>query len=177
MIRYIAPIVVVVIMIGVFMKGLTQDPTILPSPYIGKAAPEFDLPQLEDASRRLRKQDMLGEVVLFNVWATWCVGCRQEHAFLLELAQNEVIPIFGLNWRDRGEDAQRWLQQLGDPYIASAYDGDGRVGIDWGVYGAPETFLLGKDGTVLYKFLGPLNPQVWQLEFEPRIRAAKGESS
>jgi cytochrome c biogenesis protein CcmG/thiol:disulfide interchange protein DsbE len=174
MIRYIAPIIVVLIMMGIFMKGLKNDPTVLPSPYIGNQAPTFDLPQLKEPSTRVSNADIAGKIVLLNVWATWCVGCRQEHGFLLALARDEVIPIYGLNWRDRREDALQWLAQLGDPYIASGFDGDGRAGIDWGVYGAPETFLIAADGTVLYKFLGPLGPEVWRQEFEPRIRELAG---
>lgn len=175
MIRYIAPLVVVLILLGIFMKGLSNDPTVLPSPYIGNPAPAFDLPTLEDPGKRVSNADFAGKVVLLNVWATWCVGCRQEHDFLLALARDEVIPIYGLNWRDRKDDALQWLSQLGDPYVVSGYDGDGRAGIDWGVYGAPETFLIAPDGTVVYKFLGPLGPEVWQQEFEPRIRELAGE--
>lgn len=174
MTRYVVPIVVFAAMVAMFMVALNRDPTILPSPYIGKAAPAFDLPRLDDPARRVGNADFAGQTVLVNVWATWCVGCRQEHGFLMQLAQNGVIPIYGLNWRDRREDALRWLQQLGDPYIASGYDADGRVGIDWGVYGAPETFLIHSDGTVLYKFLGPLNQQVWEQEFLPRLAAQPG---
>jgi cytochrome c biogenesis protein CcmG/thiol:disulfide interchange protein DsbE len=134
----------------------------------------FDLPQLEDPTRRVSNANFAGQTVLFNVWATWCVGCRQEHDFLLQLAKQKTIPIFGLNWRDRRQDALQWLNKLGDPYVASGYDGDGKSGIDWGVYGAPETFLISRDGTVLYKYLGPLNARAWELEFEPRIRQAEG---
>jgi len=175
MIRYIAPVVVAVIMVGMFTVALNNDPTILPSPYIDKQAPAFDLPQLEDQKLRISNADLEGKAVLVNVWATWCVGCRQEHAFLLQLARDKVVPIYGLNWRDRRDDALQWLAQLGDPYVASGYDGDGKAGIDWGVYGAPETFLVASDGTVLYKHLGPLGPEAWEREFEPRLRAIEGE--
>jgi cytochrome c biogenesis protein CcmG, thiol:disulfide interchange protein DsbE len=175
MTRFVLPIVVVALMIGVFMAGLNKDPSVLPSPFIGKQAPLIDLPQLENRSLRVTNAAFGGQTVLVNVWATWCVGCRQEHEFLLRLSNNGVIPIFGLNWRDREEDAMRWLQQLGDPYVATGYDGDGKAGIDWGVYGAPETFLVGADGIVLYKFLGPLNEAVWEQEFAPRIlQASRG---
>ncbi len=175
MTRYLVPIIVFVAMIAMFMIGLSKDPTILPSPYLGKAAPAFDLPRLDEPTRRVSNADFAGQTVLMNVWATWCVGCRQEHGFLLELARSGNIPIYGLNWRDRREDAQKWLQQLGNPYVTSGYDGDGTAGIDWGVYGAPESFLVSADGTVLYKYLGPLNQQVWEREFVPRINAQAGE--
>jgi cytochrome c biogenesis protein CcmG/thiol:disulfide interchange protein DsbE len=177
MTRFIVPIVVFLILVAIFMIGLSKDPTILPSPYIGKLAPAFDLPRLEDPTRRVSNADFAGQAVLVNVWATWCVGCRQEHGFLLELARSETIPIYGLNWRDRREDAQQWLQQLGDPYVASGYDADGTAGIDWGVYGAPETFLISADGTVLYKYLGPLNRQIWDQEFVPRLSAQVGDAT
>lgn len=177
MTRYVVPIVVFLVMVAIFTIGLTKDPTILPSPYIGKSAPVFDLPRLEDPTRQVSNADFAGQAVLVNVWATWCVGCRQEHGFLLELARSGTIPIYGLNWRDRREDALEWLQKLGDPYIASGYDGDGTAGIDWGVYGAPETFLISTDGTVLYKYLGPLNREIWDQEFVPRLRAQAGDAT
>ena len=127
---------------------------------------------LADPLQTVGSADYAGEFALVNVWATWCVGCRQEHDFLLKLSRENAIPIYGLNWRDRREDALKWLQQLGDPYVSSAFDGDGRVGIDWGVYGAPETFLISADGTVLYKHISPLTQAVWEAEFLPKIQAA-----
>lgn len=171
--RFLVPLVVFLILIPIFMIGLTRDPSEVPSPFIDEQAPTFELPSLKDPNRRVGSADYQGQVALVNVWATWCVGCRQEHAFLLELAESQDIPIYGLNWRDNRADALRWLDALGDPYEFSAYDADGRVGIDWGVYGAPETFLISADGIVLYKHLGPLDEQIWQKEFLPRI----GESS
>ena len=113
--------------------------------------------------------------MLVNIWATWCVGCRQEHAFLNQLAAQKFIPIYGINWRDNGAEAQRWLRELGDPYVDSGFDVDGRVGIDWGAYGAPETFLISADGIVLYKHLGPLDQRLWQERFMPLIRAQENQ--
>jgi len=144
----------------------------LPSPLIGKPAPQFELPALEDPARMVSRSDFDGRPTLLNVWATWCVGCRQEHGFLLELSQSGAIPMYGLNWRDDGAEAVRFLKQLGDPFIASAYDADGRGGIDWGVYGAPETFLIGADGTVLEKHLGPMSWATWQQKFVPYLEPA-----
>ena len=115
-----------------------------------------------------------GQIVLVNIWATWCPGCRQEHGFLVELAQEGSVPIFGLNWRDNRLDALRWLDVLQDPYIASAYDEDGRVGIDWGAYGAPETLLINKDGIVIHKHIAPLTRDIWEREFVPLINAQRG---
>ena len=172
--RFLIPLVLVAVMIPVFVIGLNRDPSEIPSPLLMKPAPEFELPSLKDPGQNVGSTDYKGRLALLNVWATWCVGCRQEHDYLLRLANEIDIPLYGLNWRDRREDAVSWLQQLGDPYEASAYDEDGRVGIDWGVYGAPETFLINTDGIVLYKHISPLTEEVWQKEFQPRILAAKG---
>jgi cytochrome c biogenesis protein CcmG/thiol:disulfide interchange protein DsbE len=129
------------------------------------------LPTLKDPSVTVASKDLEGKIAVVNVWATWCVGCRTEHPFLLELAAEKNIPIYGINWRDTRPEALRWIAQLGDPYIASGFDGTGRVGIDWGVYGAPETFLLGADGVVLHKHLGPLNRESWERDFVPLIES------
>ena len=169
--RFLIPLVVFALLIAVFVVGLGRDPSELPSPLLDKPAPQFDLPSLLDPEQRVTTQDFNGEVALVNVWATWCAGCRQEHNFLLQLAKADVLPIYGLNWRDNGPEARRWIQQLGDPYVATAYDQDGRVGIDWGVYGAPETFLIAADGTVLYKQLGPLSWGLWEENFVPLLQA------
>jgi len=173
MARYIALIVVFVIMIGVFVVGLGLDPRKLPSPLIDNPAPEYKLPRVKDPMSTTGSADYRGQLALVNVWATWCVGCRQEHAYLLELADRNEIPIYGLNWRDQRDEALVFLERLGDPYVASAYDEDGRVGIDWGVYGAPETFLVSASGNVLYKHITPMTETVWQREFVPRINAEK----
>ncbi len=171
MTRYILPVVCVLVLIPFLMIGLTKDPSRLPSPYLGKAAPSFDLPSLTNPEQRMGSASYAGQMTLVNIWATWCVGCRQEHDFLNRLSEQDIIPIYGINWRDNHGDASQWLQQLGDPYVASGYDGDGRIGIEWGAYGAPETFLINADGIVLYKHLGPLNAAIWQNLFEPLIAA------
>ncbi|HEX7720350.1 MAG TPA: DsbE family thiol:disulfide interchange protein [Woeseiaceae bacterium] len=171
--RYVAPVLAFIILLPMLIFGLQRDPSELPSPFINKPAPEFELPGLRDPARTVSNRDYAGQVALVNVWATWCVGCRQEHDFLLSLAASGDVPIYGLNWRDRREDAIRWLDQLGDPYVVSGFDEDGTVGIDWGVYGAPETFLIGPDGTVLHKHLSPLTDAIWQRDFVPKIAAAR----
>jgi cytochrome c biogenesis protein CcmG/thiol:disulfide interchange protein DsbE len=173
MARYLTPLIVVGLLIPIFVIGLGRNPNELPSPFIGKPAPQFELPTLEDPSISVGTADFAGNFVLVNVWATWCVGCRQEHDFLLQLSRSGAIPIYGINWRDTRSDALRWLEQLGNPYVASADDGDGRVGIDWGVYGAPETFLVGPDGTVLHKHLGPLGWASWQQDFVPLLEQSE----
>jgi cytochrome c biogenesis protein CcmG/thiol:disulfide interchange protein DsbE len=178
MIRYVAPLVVFALLVLVFIKGLDPDRNLneLPSPFLGKAAPQFDLPRLQYPDQRVTSSDYAGELALVNFWATWCVGCRQEHPFLMELSSEIDIPIYGIDWRDRREPALQWLSQLGDPYVASGYDEDATTGIDWGVYGAPETFLISRDGRVLHKHLGPLSRQSWQQDFLPLIEAERGRS-
>lgn len=167
--RSLLPLAVFVILIPVFIIGLTKDPRQLPSPFIDEPAPEFSLPSLTEPDRTVSSGDYAGQYALINVWATWCVGCRQEHDFLMQLSRNQDVPIYGINWRDNRDEALRWLQALGDPYVASGFDADGRVGIDWGVYGAPETFLVSADGVVLHKHLGPLDATAWERDFVPKI--------
>lgn len=167
--RYILPLIAVIVAIPIFVLGLRSDPSALPSQYINKSAPSFDLPTLKDPSRRLTNAHLKGQVSLLNVWATWCAGCRAEHGFLMQLKQHGDIPIFAINWRDNRQDALRWLAETGDPYVTSGFDEDARVGIDWGVYGAPETFLLDAAGTVVYRYTGPLSQASWDEEFVPRI--------
>jgi cytochrome c biogenesis protein CcmG/thiol:disulfide interchange protein DsbE len=174
--RFLLPIVAFAIMIPVFIVGLDLNKSELPSPLLDQQAPQFVLPSLQDPAVTVGNANYAGEVTLVNVWATWCGGCRAEHGYLMDLAARGEVPIFGLNWRDQRSPALEWLQQLGNPYVTSAYDEDGRVGIDWGVYGAPETFLIAADGTVLYKHISPMNEQVWTEEFLPRIQAARGAS-
>lgn len=170
--RYLLPLVAVIVLVVFLSIGLTRgDPRALPSPYIGKPAPQFELPTLGDADKTVGSEDLAGDLALVNVWATWCVGCRAEHPFLLELERTGAIPIYGINWRDTRPEALRWIQQLGDPYVASGFDGSGRVGIDWGVYGAPETFLVSADGIVLHKHLGPLDKAAWERDFLPIINS------
>ncbi len=171
MLKYVLLIAAFVGLVVVFSIGLTRDPSALPSTYIGEPTPVFDLPELRDPGRRVSNETLAGQMSLVNVWATWCVGCRQEHGFLMELARSGRIPIYGINWRDNRSDALRWLDQYGDPYEMSGFDADGRAGIDWGVYGAPETFLVDGNGVVLHKHLGPLDAAAWQRDFEPKLNA------
>ena len=172
---YVLPVAIFVAIGITFYKGLDLNPTYIPSPLLGRPAPVYELPTLKDPAKTTGTDDLLGQVSLVNIWATWCVGCRQEHPFLVELARRDIVPIYGVNWRDDRIAALDWLATLGDPYIASAFDADGGVSIDWGVYGAPETFLVDRDGTVLYKHIAPLTPQVWEREFMPRIRERCGD--
>ena len=167
--RYVIPVAVFAVLAVFLYRGLYLNPGYIPSPLVGKPAPEFSLPDLENLDRQVGSDDYEGQIALLNVWATWCVGCRQEHPFLVELARSSGVPIYGLNWKDDRDQALQWLDSLGDPYVASAFDVDGDVAIDWGVYGAPETFLIGRDGTILHKHIAPLTPEVWRRDFLPKI--------
>ncbi len=171
--RYFLPIAFFVLLVGFFLRGLSLDPSEIPSPLLGKPAPAFELPSLDDPAITVGTDTMKGEVALLNVWGTWCGGCRQEHDTLMAIAATGEVPIYGLNWKDDPAAAREMLRQMGNPYVASGIDADGRVAIDWGVYGAPETFLLAADGTVIYKYIGPLNFGIWQQEILPLALQAK----
>ncbi|MFA5628036.1 MAG: DsbE family thiol:disulfide interchange protein [Thiohalomonadaceae bacterium] len=173
--RFILPLVVFTALIVLFAIGLNLNPREVPSPLIDKPAPSFDLPQVQQAELRLTRDALTQHPVsLLNVWASWCVACRQEHPFLMELARSKEVPIYGLNYKDERDDAVAWLQRFGDPYLVSGFDHDGRVGIDWGVYGVPETFIVDAQGTIRYKHIGPLSPQVWKEKLEPVVRQLQG---
>jgi cytochrome c biogenesis protein CcmG/thiol:disulfide interchange protein DsbE len=171
MLRYVVPLAIFVVIGASLYFGLGRNPNNVPSPLVGKPAPTFSLPDLEDPAATVSSADLAGRVALVNVWGTWCVECRHEHAFLLELARGGV-PIFGLNVKEQEGRAPpvRWLAELGDPYVSSGYDPEGKAAIDWGVTGAPETFLIGRDGTILHKHISPLTPYVWQRDFVPLLR-------
>lgn len=167
--RFMLPLIAVIILIPILVLGLRSDPSALPSQYIGKSAPTFELPTLKNPNLTFGSADLKGQTSIVNIWATWCAGCRTEHQFLVELDRDSNIPIYGINWRDSRQAALAWLSELGDPYAVSGFDSDARVGIDWGAYGAPETFLVDSGGTVIYRFTGPLNWDLWEQEFVPRI--------
>jgi cytochrome c biogenesis protein CcmG/thiol:disulfide interchange protein DsbE len=168
--RYAIPVVLFLILGAFFLRGLYLNPSQIESPLIGKPAPAFTLPSLEDPTRRVDSSEFAGKYSLLNVWATWCPECRHEHEFLLQLAEAGV-PIYGLNWKDQGDAARHWLATLGNPYVISAEDVIGDVAIDYGVYGAPETFLIAPDLTILSKRLGVMTPDVWERDFVPAIEA------
>ena len=171
--KYILPLVLCALLGLALFRGLSLDPREVPSPLIGKPAPEFTLPSLQDPSYPVSSKELLGQPWVLNVWGTWCSGCRAEHETLLAISRQRTVPIIGLNWKDENLAAQQWLQQLGNPYAAVAEDRIGKTAIDWGVYGAPETFLIGPDGIVLYKHIAPMTMEVWMQEFLPRIEAAR----
>jgi len=173
--KFLLPMGAFVALAVLFAFGLNPNRDIhaLPSPLIGKPAPLFNLTDVMDPARTVSNTALKGQVYVLNVWGTWCVACRQEHEALLDIARQNVLPIVGLDYMDQREKAQQWLMQLGNPYTAVAFDTDGRTAIDWGVYGAPETFLVDGQGRVIYKFISPMTPEVWQHDFLPRIQAAR----
>jgi cytochrome c biogenesis protein CcmG, thiol:disulfide interchange protein DsbE len=168
--RYLIPLGLLLVLVVFLAIGLGLDPHEVPSPLINKAAPSFRLPQLKDPSKTFSAEDMRGKVWILNVWASWCVSCRDEHPLLIEYAKSGVVPIYGLNWKDKREDALAWLGELGDPYVVSAADLDGRVAIDYGVYGAPETYVIDQNGTIRFKQIGPVTPDVWTGKIMPMVQ-------
>jgi len=174
--RFALPVGVFGLLVVVLAIGIKHSPnkgTIM-SPLLGKPAPQFSLPNLTDPARVVSSAGLKGRWYLFNVWGTWCGECRAEHEMLLEVRRAAVVPLVGLDWKDDDAQALSWLAQLGNPYDVVAVDRSGRTAIDWGVYGAPETFLVDSRGQIVYKFISPMTPEVWRREFLPRIAAARG---
>lgn len=168
--RYALPLVIFFALVWFLWKGLALNPREIPSALINKPAPAFSLPQLHEPARQLSAADMKGRVWLMNVWGSWCVSCRYEHPILNALAKQGVVPIIGFNWKDKPEDAKAWLVKFGDPYQVSVSDLEGRVAIDFGVYGAPETFVIDKAGTIRYKHTGPISAETMRDILLPLIR-------
>ena len=177
MIRYLVPLGVFVALVALLGVGLGLNPREVPSPLVGKPLPEFTLARLRTPEESISRADLTGRPVLLNAWATWCVECRREHPVLLEIAHRGDIPVYGLNYKDQRSEALQWLARLGDPYVASGYDADGRVGIDMGVYGLPETFLIDADGMIVHKHIGPISREIWQRDFVPVIERMESGSS
>jgi len=169
--RYLLPLGLFIVLVVFLSVGLQLDPKKIPSPLIGKIAPAFELPDLLDASQVVSPEKLKGKVWLLNVWASWCVSCRAEHPVLNELARTlDDVQIVGLNYKDTQQDGKRWLMQRGNPYVLNAFDEKGRAGIDWGVYGVPETFVIDAEGLVQYKHTGPLDWQSVQKDLLPVIK-------
>ena len=171
----ILPLTGFLVLLLIFWRGLSNDPSLLPSMLINKPLPAFAVPLLEDPEKMVTAGDLKGEIALLNVWATWCPTCRAEHEFLNTLKQ-QGVPIYGVNYKDSRAGALRWLDSLGDPYKLNIDDSAGQLGIDLGVYGAPETFLLDANGVIRYRHVGALDNFVWQKEFVSRIQALEEES-
>ena len=170
MIRHLIPLLVFVVLVGFLWAGLSLNPREVPSPLIGRPAPAFSLPQLRNPGAVINAADLKGQVWLLNVFASWCTPCLEEHPYLVDLAKSGVVPVYGLNYKDRHEAALKWLDKHGDPYAGIVVDAEGRTGIEYGVYGVPETFVIDKLGVIRFKHIGPLTPDVLEDEILPMIR-------
>ncbi len=166
--RYLIPLAVFVLMAGFLAVGLKLNPREVPSPLVGKPAPAFELPQLRDPATKFTVAQMKGQVWVLNVFASWCTPCLAEHPYVTQLAK-QGVKVIGLNYKDKPDDATNWLRKHGDPYAAIVVDADGRAGIDWGVYGVPETFVIDKQGVIRHKQIGPITPQALREEILPAL--------
>ena len=173
--RFLVPLGIFLVLCVFLGIGLNLNPREVPSPLIGKPAPAFALPRLDDAQRTVKGNELLGTVWMLNVWASWCAPCREEHPLVVDLAKRQVLPIYGLNYKDQRAAASAWLANLGNPYTATLVDADGRVGIDFGVYGVPETFIIDKQGIVRLKHTGPLTPEVLRERIEPLVKQLQSQ--
>ena len=167
--RFLLPLGIFVVLVVLLGIGLSLNPREVPSPLIGKPAPAFTLPLLHEPGRTLSLQDVRGKVWVLNVWASWCVACREEHPVLTEFAKSGAAPVYGLNYKDKQDDAVAWLKRYGDPYQASLVDADGKIGIDYGVYGVPETYVIDKQGVIRYKRIGPVTRDIVKDRIVPLI--------
>ena len=173
--RYLIPVSIFAVLAVMLAWGLTQNPRNIPSALIGKPVPQFSLPPVQGRTLGLSSADLVGEVSLVNVFASWCVACREEHPLFMQMKAEGVVPIHGLNYKDQPENAARWLNTLGDPYTRTGADRDGRVAIDWGVYGVPETFVITKDGRIAHKHIGPLTPKDLDEMILPLVRKLRAQ--
>jgi len=173
-VRYLVPMGILLVLLYFLRAGLNLNPKEVPSPLIGKPAPAFALPRLDQPAQQISTADLRGQVWMLNVWASWCVACRQEHPLLVQYSKQSKVPIYGLNYKDERAAGLKWLSDFGNPYTVSVSDRDGRVGIDFGVYGVPETFVIDKEGIIRYKQIGPLTPEVLRDTIEPLLRQLTG---
>ena len=171
--KFLIPLAVFLVIAAFLGVGLTRDPRKLPSTMIDKAAPQFTLQQVSEPAKTFSPADMKGQVWMLNVWASWCTACRVEHPLLVEISNSKLVPLIGLDYKDKPEDALKFLAQQGNPYQLSALDLEGRVGIDYGVYGVPETFIIDKNGRIRHKHVGPITPESLQREILPIIAELK----
>ena len=173
--RFLLPLAIFVVMVGFLAVGLTLNPREVPSPLVGKSAPDFSLPQLHDQGKVISSNELRGKVWLLNFWASWCGGCKDEHPVLMQLAQSGEVPIYGMDYKDRREEALTWLRRWGNPYPVVAVDESGRVGINYGVYGVPETYVIDKAGVIRYKQIGPLNADIVKGKILPLVRELQNQ--
>jgi cytochrome c biogenesis protein CcmG/thiol:disulfide interchange protein DsbE len=171
--KFLIPLILFVILVGFLAVGLSRDPQEIPSPLIGKQAPAFELPQLGDPQKTFSPESMKGQPWILNVWASWCVACREEHPVLVELGKQDVAPIIGLDYKDKRDDAMTMLARQGNPYLLSAFDANGRVGIDYGVYGVPETYIIDKAGVIRFKHIGPITMELLNKKMIPLLGELK----
>lgn len=164
------PVIIFLILVIFLGRGLFMDPGLVPSPLIGKPVPQFDLPPVQGRTLGLENANLRGEVSLVNVFASWCTACRTEHPLLMRLAASATVPVHGLNYKDKPEDASAWLDSMGDPYTRTGADINGRAGIDWGVYGVPETFVIDREGKIAYKHIGPISEADWDNTLLPLVQ-------
>ena len=167
--KFLIPLLIFVVLVGFLAIGLNRDPREVPSPLINKSAPAFEVSQLAQPSKTFSPASMKGQVWILNVWASWCVACREEHPVLVELAQSGKAPIIGLDYKDKREDALAMLERQGNPYVLSAFDANGRVGIDYGVYGVPETYVIDQAGIIRFKHIGPITTQILNQKIYPLL--------
>jgi len=168
--KFAVPLILFAVLVGFLGVGLWRDPHLVPSPLMDRQAPEFHLVRLDEPNLSFSPREMLGKVWLFNTWASWCVSCREEHPLLEALSKADVVPIYGLNYKDKRDDALNWLNKMGNPYVLNVQDTNGRVGIDYGVYGVPETYLIDKAGVIRYKQIGPLTLKALEETILPMVR-------
>ena len=166
---FLVPLAVFAAIAVLLAVGLTLNPREIPSPLIGKAVPQFELPPVRGRTLGLATADLEGEVSIVNVFASWCVSCKEEHPVFMQMQRERLVPIHGLNYKDRPEDAEKWLDDMGDPYTRTGADIDGRVAIEWGVYGVPETFVIDRQGRIAYKHIGPVTPKLLDETLRPLI--------
>lgn len=171
--KFLIPLALFIVLVGFLAVGLNRDPHEVPSPLINKTAPAFEIAQLEEPNKTFSPASMKGQVWILNVWASWCVACREEHPVLVELAQSQVAPLVGLDYKDKREDALAMLSRQGNPYLLSAYDANGRVGIDYGVYGVPETYVIDRAGVIRFKHIGPITTQILNQKIYPLVSELK----
>lgn len=168
--KTLIPLAVFIVLVVFLAIGLTRDPRVVPSPLINKPAPNFAATLLHTPDKQLTTQDMRGQVWLLNVWASWCTACLQEHPVLMDFAKRRHLPIVGLDYKDKPAEGLKWLGRYGDPYVLTVVDPDGRIGIDFGVYGVPETFLIDKAGVIRYKHIGPVTEEALNNTILPLVR-------
>ncbi|MGB2831827.1 MAG: DsbE family thiol:disulfide interchange protein [Methylotenera sp.] len=173
--RALIPLAIFLVVAGFLFKGLFLDPREVPSPLVGKPTPHFSLPRLDSPEKVFSPKEMLGKVWLFNAWASWCPACKDEHPLLVELAKTNFVPIIGLDYKDNNADAQQWLDQAGNPYTINVVDADGRVGIDYGVYGVPETYVIDKKGVIAYKQIGPVTEEALRDKIIPLVKKLQAQ--